>query len=474
MAEGGSVSVKVQLSLDPERTVTIPVTKNPQGGASDSDYSGVPASVTFNSSDTEKEFSLTATQDTADDDGEKVKLTFGVMSTGVTAGSPDETVVSITDNDHPSFTVNYDFSTYTVTEGNTVAVKVVLSADPERTVTIPLTSSGQDGAGTEDYSGVPASLTFNSGQTERSFNFAATDDSADDDGESGRLGFGTLPDGASLGNNPTTTVSITDNDGAVQPQVSVQVSFEAPDYALTEGSTVEIKVELNQDPGEGLTSGDYSGVPTGVTFNSGDTERSFTFTAVQDSADEDSEQLTLGLGTFPDSVTAGSTDETVVTVRDSIHVYFGAPTYEAYEGGDDAAVTVHLDGPAVVETNIPITADGMNGATPGDWTGAPVSLTFNSGDTQKSFTVSAYDDVVEDDGESVRLSFGNLPAGVAPGSPSTATVELMNMEDDTPFNRCPADSGQRIVLNARGEVRQAGDSVYHRVQLDPERTTRWT
>ena len=43
----------------------------------------------------------------------------------------------------------------------------------------------------------------------------------------------------------------------------------------------------------------------------------------------------------------------------------------------------------------------------------------------------AYDDDVEDGGEMVELGFGTLPPGVARGTPSTATVELMNMEPPT-------------------------------------------
>ena len=80
------VEVKVTLSADPERTVIIPITKTNEGGATNSDYSGVPASVTFDSGDTEKTFTFTATADTVDDDREKVKLSFGTLPTGVTAG----------------------------------------------------------------------------------------------------------------------------------------------------------------------------------------------------------------------------------------------------------------------------------------------------------------------------------------------------------------------------------------------------
>ena len=52
------------LSADPERTVTIPISRANQGGASNGDYSGVPANVTFNSGDTEKTFTFSATDDT--------------------------------------------------------------------------------------------------------------------------------------------------------------------------------------------------------------------------------------------------------------------------------------------------------------------------------------------------------------------------------------------------------------------------
>ena len=53
-------------------------------------------------------------------------------------------------------------------------------------------------------------------------------------------------------------------------------------------------------------------------------------------------------------------------------------------------------------------------------------LTFNTGDTEKSFTLVAFDDTEEDDGEMVELGFGTLPDGFVAGSPATARVTLMN------------------------------------------------
>ena len=131
VAEGNTVTVKVQLDADPERTVTIPLTKAGQGGASGADYSGVPANVVFNASDTENTFEFTATQDAIDDDGESVKLGFdNSLPAGVSEGSTKEAVVSITDDDVPSVTVSFEQGSYTVDEGGSVTVKVKLDADP--------------------------------------------------------------------------------------------------------------------------------------------------------------------------------------------------------------------------------------------------------------------------------------------------------------------------------------------------------
>ena len=59
---------------------------------------------------------------------------------------------------------------------------MTLSKDPEREVTIRLVHGLQGGISDDDYSGIPASLVFLSGDTEKSFTFRAADDDIDDDG----------------------------------------------------------------------------------------------------------------------------------------------------------------------------------------------------------------------------------------------------------------------------------------------------
>ena len=322
-AEGGTATVTVTLSADPERTVEVPITTTNQGGASAADYSGVPATVTFNAGDTSKTFDFAATADAEDDDGESVKLAFGALPTGVRAGATDETTVSITDNDDPDVTVSFGASTYTAAEGGTATVTVTLSADPERTVAVPITKTNKGGAVAADYSGVPATVTFNSGDTSKPITFAAAQDTEDDDGESVKLAFGALPTGVRAGATDETTVSIRDDD---DPQVTV--SFGASTYTAAEGGTATVTVTLSADPERtvevritatnqgGATSADYSGVPTSVTFDAGDTSKTFDFAATQDAEDDDGESVKLAFGALPTGVRAGATDETTVSIRD--------------------------------------------------------------------------------------------------------------------------------------------------------------
>ena len=351
-------------------------------------------------------------------------------------GARDETTVNIRDDDDPEVTVSFGATAYTAPEGGSATVEVTLSADPERTVTIPLTKAEQGGAVAEDYSGVPSSVTFNSGQTSRTFTFTAAQDAVDDDDESVKLAFGPLPERVSEGSTDETTVNIGDDD---DPEVTV--SFGAVEYTAPEDGmvTVTVTVILSADPERtveiqitkvdqgGATSADYSGVPSSVTFNAGETSKSFTFTATQDTVDDDGESVKLEFGMLPGRVSGGATDEATVIIRDDddpeVTVAFVQDAYRVAEG---RTVTVRITLSADPErtVTIPLTAANQNGATSADYSGVPESVTFNTGETSKTFDFAATDDTISDTGESVKLTFGALPDRVTEGTPAETTVTI--------------------------------------------------
>ena len=321
--EGGTQSVTVELSADPERTVVIPLTTMNQGGVDATDYS-VPASVTFNSGEMSKTITFRATHDTVDDDDESVLLAIGTpLPSRVTQGAPNEATVTIDDDDDPFVEVQFAQNSYNVPEGGTQAVTVTLSADPERTVDISLVATAQGGADITDYS-VPLGVIFNSGEVSKTITFSATHDTVDDDNESVRLAIGAiLPSRVSRGATTETTVSITDDD---DPHVTVM--FAQAGYRVVEGDTVAVRVTLSADPERtvtiplvatgqvGATDDDYSGVPDNLTINAGETSKTFEFMATADETSDTGESVKISFGTsLPSRVTEGTPDEATVTIK---------------------------------------------------------------------------------------------------------------------------------------------------------------
>ena len=135
----------------------------------------------------------------------------------------------------------------------------------------------------------------------------------------------------------------------------------------------------------------------------------------------------------PGTTTAGdsATDSTQVRVRAAVpvSVYFHQATYVATEGGSAATVAIRLDQIPRRSVSIPLKAVAAGGADTADYS-IPANVTFGYVDRVKYVTVTATDDSVDDDGESLTLSFGeSLPAAVARGSPSSVTVDLADNDE---------------------------------------------
>ena len=133
------------------------------------------------------------------------------------AGGYELRVIDITRDDDATpvaVTVQFGAASYTATEGGRAAtVTVNLSADPERSVTIPITATGADGAGSGDYTLSETSVTIDSGETSATFIVTATDDDVYDGAEALTLSFGDLPsEVTAAGTQGTTEVNLVDNE----------------------------------------------------------------------------------------------------------------------------------------------------------------------------------------------------------------------------------------------------------------------
>ena len=121
---------------------------------------------------------------------------------------------------------------------------VTLDAAPEREVTIPITATDEGGTSADDYSGVPASVTFGAADHLQVLHLLCRRRRRGRRRESVKLAFGTLPAQVTGGTIDEAVVSITDDDSPA----SVAISFGQSTYSVAEGSAVTITVQLDDDP----------------------------------------------------------------------------------------------------------------------------------------------------------------------------------------------------------------------------------
>ena len=353
---------------------------------------------------------------------------------------------------YPEVTASFGQAAYTVAEGATQSVTVTLSADPERTVTIPIVTMGQDGASSIDYSGVPDSVTFNAGgPTEQTFTFTATQDTVDDEGESVLLGFGSdLSGGVSAGTPDETTLTITDDDPP-------EVSFGQSAYTVAEGGMVSVEVKLTSAPGSAVTvpvahtpqgatsSTDYSGVPANVMFSVGETSKAFTFTATQDTADDDGESVLLAFGSLPATVQTGTTTQSTVNITDDDDAPAGKVTLELTpatinESGTGNASTVTASVPSASSAATTVTVS-VNPADTTTLTGN-TTLSIPAGDTNSTgvVTITAVNSagITDPDDVTLTITDDDIPAGCESGDIWCGTVRYTD--------RFPSDAAGRKPL----------------------------
>ena len=276
VAEGASVNLTVSVDVDPERSLTIPLSPTYVGGATLDDHSVVPDSVTLSTDTRSVTIAFMAIDDSEDDDEDQVIIGFGDMPDDrVSAGDVPSTEITITDDDDPQVMVMFGAETYTVLEGGETTVTVLLSADPERTVTIPLNKTPKGDISESDYDGVPTSVEFISGAVEATFRVTASMDEEDDDDESIDLSFGALPEGVTAAAPATTNIAVVDGN---VPDVTVKI--EASATTVGEGESVTVTVKLEPAPERAVT------VPLTYTYNDGRQRLYLNSRGMTDPADE--------------------------------------------------------------------------------------------------------------------------------------------------------------------------------------------
>ena len=241
--------------------------------------------------------------------------------------------------------------------------------------------------------------------------------------------------------------------------------------AVTEGGTASFTVSASPAPAASLVvnlrvqqTGDFVAASAlgrkTVTIPGGMSSATYTVATVNDGTDEDdgSVRVTVltGSGYAPGSP---AFHNTVVTDDDNSAVSFSAASYRVAEG-DAVSVTLNIVRPRSTTTAVGISCtDGT--ADSADYSGCPSSVTIPANAASHSFTVQTAADSTNEVDETFTVSIGSVPAGVATGNPSTATVTVYD-NGVAPCTNCVWITG--------GEAVEEGGGAVFEVHADPPPT----
>ena len=249
--EGGetvTVTVKLSQGWDEELVIPIRVTRPETTEVADYTLDGLQewdaqegaGTLTFPAEETEQTFRIAANHD-GDGDDETVKLGFGELPEIVLAGEPGVATVMLEDKGLVELKVSFGQAEYQIREGQQADIEVTVSPAADRRVEVPLVVAPKGGATDEDYSGVPAKVVFEEGESQGTISVAVLADEVNDPGEGIVLSLGELPEAVRAGEIPETTVNFTQQRTAEQFSQTLEVMLAV--IARTMGESAQTAIE---------------------------------------------------------------------------------------------------------------------------------------------------------------------------------------------------------------------------------------
>ena len=443
--DAGELVFTVTPSLASSERVTVDYATADGSGAAGAqagqDYQAVSGTLIFPAgAAAAQEIRVPVTDDDADEEEEEtftLTLSGALQATLDGGGATLAATGTIVDDDDPAVTVAFASERVTATEGGAAAiVRVALSADPERTVAVPLTRAPGAGVADGDYAGVPASVTFGAGETAVSFTVSATDDAVDEDDERVVLGFGTpLPAGVTPGSPSGVTVTLADDDDRgvrVSPTALAIDEGAGGSYAvaLTSQPTEDVKVTAALPPAAAVSLD-----PTALTFTAGDWRTAQT---VMVTAAADDDAVVPAAVTIRHTVTGGDydgADAAAVTVRiaetDTPTLALVADA-RAVESAGSLTFTVRMSVASSDTVTVAWSTAAGTAWAGSDYTQRSGNLTFRPGEPlSRTISVPIADDRVDEQDETFTLTLSGALQATLDGGGATLAATGTIVDDDT-------------------------------------------
>jgi streptogramin lyase len=218
-----------------------------------------------------------------------------------------------------------------------------------------------------------------------------------------------------------TSYTAADNAGSIA--ITVQRSGD---------TTAAVGVHYATSNGSAHAGVDYTAVAGDLTFAPGQTTKTFTISIQNDGQADGSETVNLTLSSPTGGAALGTAATAVLTLHDPQpgQLAFSAPAYTFTESGGAAVITVSRTGGNDGTVTVQYATANGSAAAGVDYLATAGTLTFNPGETSKSFVVPLRDRGLTQGSASLSVTLSAASGGAALGTPAEAVVTIL--ENDAP------------------------------------------
>ena len=310
-----------------------------------------------------------------------------------------------------------------------------LSASSTEVVTVFLSFSGTATL-TDDYTRTGTQIVINPGSVTGTMTVTAVQDPRDEPNETVIVDITNVANGTESGTQQETT-TITDDDDPPTVTLSVDNAniSEADGVAtftatLSAASGFPVTVDLGYSGTATLTD-DYTRSDTQIVIPAGDTSGTVMVTAEQDALDENNETVVVDITNVTNGTESGTQQQTTTITDDDDPptVTLSVDNASIVEAGGVATFTATLS----AVSGLPVTVDlGFTGsaALTDDYTRSGSQIVIAAGDTTGTVTVTAEQDALDEDNETVVVDITNVTNGTESGTQQQSTS--ITDDDDPP------------------------------------------
>ena len=434
--EGGSAVVTLSRTGGDSVTSAVEYATADGSAIAGVDYIAASGTVTFAPGENIKTINISTTEDTSFE----IDESFTVNLTNPTDGQLSGTTIAnvIIQNDDTPPAVEFDSAAYNVNEGNTGTITVQRTGDVSNPSSVDYCLSDGSAAEGSDYVLATGTINFTAGEGLKAFTVNTIDDSLYEGDEDIILTLSNA-NGAVLGIQETAELIIVDDDPP--PVIEFAVTSSNIEEGLTAVITVQrtgslggtSSIDYSTDDNTAIARQDYTAVNGIITFAPGETTKVISINTLDDSFFENDEILDINLSNVNGAL-LGSNDTAQLIVNDNelSLIAFSSDAYEVLEG-DTAAVTLERTGDTTGSAVVSYAITSAGTAEAGvDYTSVLGTLTFNPGETSKTFTVSTINDNVAELNESIIIELQSCSGSSLEGAGARQFATLTILDDDSP------------------------------------------